>query len=141
MARKAEIDDLDLDLEEDFEADEEEESKAKRKGKGSGSKKSDVPKGIGARAMAEHLEAEPKTFRAWLRRIIEAGELPELGGREAKTRYDFGSSLNSPVAKKVAKLWSEASHERGAGLEKAQAANKAKREAAAKKPATKKKSS
>lgn len=133
MARKTdELDDLDL---EDFDAEEEEETKAKKKGKSS-SKKSDKPKGIGARQMAEHLEAEPKTFRAWLRRKIEGGDLPELAEREAKTRYDFGSTLNSPVAKKVTKLWNEDSHERGAGLEKAQAANKKK--AAAKKKTTKK---
>lgn len=134
MARKADdLDDLEL---EDFDAEEEEEAKATKKGKGS--KKDSAPKGIGARAMAEHLEAEPKTFRAWLRRKIEAGAFPELVDREAKTRYDFGASLTSPIAKKVIKAWGEDSHERGAGLEKAQAANKAKAAGKSKKPVAKK---
>jgi hypothetical protein len=138
VARKADVDEFDdLDLEEDFDVEEEEEVKATKKGK-SGSKKSDTPKGIGARAMAEHLNAEPKTFRAWLRRKIEAGDLPELAEREAKSRYEFGSTLNSPVAKKIAKLWGEDSHERGEGLKKAQEANK-KKAAAKKKPAAKSK--
>lgn len=124
MARKAAEEDLDLDLEEeDFDVEEEEETKAKAKGKG-GSKKSDKPKGIGAKAMAESLGAEPKTFRAWLRRRIENGDFPELAEREAKSRYDFGSTLNSPLAKKVTKSWNEDSHEKGAGLKKAQAAKK-----------------
>lgn len=132
MARAKDTDELDdLDLEEDFDAEEEEETKAKKKGK-SGSKKSDEPKGIGARQMAEHLEAEPKTFRAWLRRKIDAGDLPQLEEREAKARYNFGNTLNSPVAKRVVKLWNEDSHEKGAGLEKAQEAKK-KKAAAAKK--------
>ena len=136
MARKADVDEFDdLDLEEDFDVEEEEEVKATKKGK-SGSKKSEGPKGIGARAMAEHLNAEPKTFRAWLRRKTAAGDIPELQGREDKARYDFGSTLNSPVAKKIAKMWGEDSHERGEGLKKAQAANKKK--AAAKKAPTKK---
>jgi len=139
VARKAATDDLDaLDLEdEDFEVEEDEEAKASAKGKKS-SKKSEKPKGIGAREMAEHLGAEPKTFRAWLRRKQDAGDV-EMD-REAKTRYDFGASLNSPTAKTVIKLWNEDSHEKGAGLKKAQAANK-KKAAAKKKPATKKKSS
>ena len=135
MARKAveELDDLDL---EDFDVEEEEEVKAKKKGKGA--TKSDKPKGIGARQLAEHLEAEPKTFRAWLRRKIEAGELPELDTREAKSRYDFGASLTSPVAKKIITMWNSDSHEKGAGLEKAQAARKAKAASSKKAPAKKK---
>lgn len=116
MARKD--DDLDLDLEEDFDVEEEEEAKAKKKGK-SGSKKSDEPKGIGAKALAEHVGAEPKTFRAWLRRKIEAGDLPELEDREPKQRYNFGNSLNNNLCKKIQKMWDEDSHEQGAGLEKA----------------------
>jgi hypothetical protein len=138
VARKTAEEDLDaLDLEdEDFEVEEDEEAKATKKGK-KGSKKSDKPKGIGARQMAEHLEAEPKTFRAWLRRKVENGDIPELADREAKSRYDFGASLNSNLSKKVIKMWGEDSHERGAGLEKAQAAKK---KASSKKKTAKKKS-
>lgn len=133
MARKAADEDLDaLDLEEDFEAEEEEEEKAKKKGKGK-SKKDSTPKGIGAREMAEHVGAEPKTFRAWLRRKMEAGELPELADdHEHKQRYDFGNSVNSNLGKKIKKMWDEDSHERGEGLKKAN-------EAKAKKSSTKKK--
>lgn len=145
MARKADVDEFDdLDLEEDFDVEEEEETKAKKKGKSS-SKKSDKPKGIGARQLAEHLEAEPKTFRAWLRRKIENGDVPQLVNRETNTRYDFGSTLNSPVAKKVIKLWTEDTHEPGTGLEKARQAKAkkggSKKGATKKKAASKKKSS
>lgn len=141
MARKAADEDLDaLDLEEDFEAEEEEEEKAQKKGKGK-SKKDDKPKGIGAREMAEHLGAEPKTFRAWLRRLMEAGELPELAdNHEHKQRYSFGSSVNSNLAKKITKLWNETSHERGEGLKKANEAKK-KSGGSKKKSTTKKKKS
>lgn len=115
MARKSatdeELDALDLE-DEDFEAEEDEETKAKSKGK-KGSKKDDKPKGIGAREMAEHLGAEPKTFRAWLRRKKAAGEITTLDDHEHKQRYDFGSSLNSNAARQIIKLWEEDSHEPG----------------------------
>lgn len=135
MARKTAEEDLDaLDLEdEDFEAEEDEESKAKSKGKKS-SKKSDKPKGIGAREMAEHLGADPKTFRAWLRRKMAAGEISTLDDHEPKQRYDFGSSLKSNASKQIIALWESDSHEAGENLKKAQAAKK-------KKSSTKKKSS
>jgi hypothetical protein len=143
LARKAadtEFEDLDLE-DEDFDVEEEEETKAKKKGKGASSKQSDKPKGIGATALAEHLGAEPKTFRAWLRRQVEAGKFPELSNREAKSRYDFGASVNSPTAQKIIKAWNSESHEKGAGLEKAQAARQAKQAGKTKAKAKAKKSS
>lgn len=116
MARKTAEEDLDaLDLEdEDFEVEEEEETKAKKKGKKS-AKKDDKPKGIGAREMAEHLGADPKTFRAWLRRKMAAGEVSTLDDHEPKQRYDFGSSLNSNASRQIISLWESDSHEPGGG--------------------------
>ena len=125
MARKAAVEDLEL--EDDFEVEEEEESKAKPK-----SKKA-APKGVGARQIADEVGADPKTFRAWLRRKIAAGDI-ELDHDE-KARYNFGNTIGSPKAKAVIKLWNSESHEKGAGLKKAQEAKakKAKAKTKAKK--------
>jgi hypothetical protein len=133
MARKAAVDPVeDLDLEDFDDVDEETEAKAS-KGKGkSKSKKAAEPRGLGAREVAEHLGAEPKTFRAWLRRKVASGDVVIPGGHDAKTRYDFGASFDTPLVKQIGELWNSESHERGAGIEKAQAARKAKQEAAAK---------
>lgn len=105
MARKKADPVEDLDLEEDFEDfDEEEEAEAKPKRRGKkAAAKEETPKGIGAREMAEFLEVEPKTFRAWIRRKLEAGEL-DLGDREAKQRYNFGEDFDSPEAQAVIQL-------------------------------------
>jgi uncharacterized protein YjcR len=136
MARKAAtVDDIEaLDLEEFDDADEVEEAAATKKGK-SKSKKDSTPKGIGASQLAEHLGAEPKTFRAWLRRKQADDNSGIDFPHDAKTRYDFGASFDSPLAKSVIKAWNSESHEKGAGIEKAQAARKAK-QAAAKKTGT-----
>ncbi len=119
MARKAaEIEDLEL--EDDFEVDEEEEKKAKPK-----SKKA-APKGVGASQIAAEVGADPKTFRAWLRRKIASEELSVDLNHEEKARYNFGNTMGSPKAKAVIKLWNSESHEKGAGLKKAQEAKAAK---------------
>jgi len=92
-----------LELEDDFDVEAEAEPAAKAKAK--------APAGVGARQIAEQVGADPKTFRAWLRRMLANGEL-EID-HEHKGRYNFGKSLNSPAAKRVIKLWNESSHERG----------------------------
>lgn len=121
-AAKAEVDDLEL--EDIDEAEEEEETSAKKRSSKKSSKKDDKPKGIGARQVAERLKAEPKTFRAWLRRKIADGQFPELEDREAKTRYNFGETWEDPLVVKIMELWESEPHERGAGLKKAQEAKK-----------------
>ena len=134
MARKAAAEVEDLDLEDFDDAEEAEESSAKSKGKGK-SKKAAEPKGVSASQLAAHLGAEGKTFRAWVRRKVEAGDLKLE--REAKTRYDFGPDFDSPQVKQIVELWNSESHEKGAGLE---AARKAKEEKAAKSGTSKTKS-
>lgn len=101
MARKTDtVDDLDLDdLEDEFDDDEEEAPKAKSKKKA----KKNSHEGIGAAAMAEHLGMTPKAFRAWLRNRVADGDI-DLGDREGKERYNFGKSLKSPLARKVASV-------------------------------------
>ncbi len=125
MPRKAASEIEDLEMDEDFDVEEEAESAPKSKAKS-------APKGVGATQLAAALpgEVDPKTFRAWLRRKVEAGDI-ELDNHEAKGRYNFGNTINSPLAKKVIKLWGSESHEKGAGLKKAQA-SKAKGKAKAK---------
>ncbi len=119
MPRKAATDVDDLEMEEDFDVEEEDEAPAK-------SKKKAAPKGVGASQLAAALpgDVDPKTFRAWLRRKVESGDIV-MEGHEAKGRYNFGNTINSPLAKRVIKLWKSESHERGAGLKKAQAAKAA----------------
>ncbi len=118
MPRKAASEIDELELEDDFDVEEEEEAKAKPKAKKA------APKGVGARQMADEVGADPKTFRAWLRRKLESGDL-ELE-HDAKARYNFGTTINSPMAKRVIKMWNSESHEKGAGLKKAHAAKAAK---------------
>lgn len=140
MARKTtktkdEVDDLDL--EEDFDdVDEEEEKKSSAKSKGkkkSKKKDDDKPRGIGAREMAEYLDVEPKTFRAWLRRKQEDGEI-EFDDRDPKQRYDFGEDFESKKAQAVIDLYNaelEAREQRKAEREK-EKAEKEKEEKASK---------
>lgn len=115
----------DLDLEEDFEDfDEDEEAEAKPRKRSKKAEKADEPKGIGAREMAEYLEMEPKTFRAWLRRKVENEEI-DFGEREAKQRYNFGADFDSPEAQAVIQLHAAdkvAAEERKAAREAAAAA-------------------
>jgi len=103
----------DLDLEEDFDdLDEEEEtSKAKAKKGTKGAKAK--PKGIGASAVAEKLGANPKTFRAWLRRGVSNGDL-KLAEREPKARYTW-SNWKDPELVRIMKAWATASHDKGGG--------------------------
>ena len=126
MARKAASDEIeDLEMDEDFDVEEEEETPAKSKAKS-------APKGIGASQLAAALpgDVDPKTFRAWLRRKVEAGDI-ELE-HDPKGRYNFGNTINSPKAKQIIKAWNSESHEKGAGLKKAQEAKKEKAKAKAK---------
>lgn len=106
MAKKKATQVDELELEDDFEVEDEEEAAATPK-----SKKKAAPKGVGARQVADHIGVDPKTFRAWLRRMLAAEEL-EMD-HEHKGRYNFGNSINSPQVKKVVKLWNASSHERG----------------------------
>lgn len=111
MARKkAEVDELEL--EEDFDVEEDEEAAAASKKKGKG-KKAAAPKGVGATQVAQELGVDPKTFRAWLRRQLNAEDNPLGIDHEHKARYNFGNTISSPQAKKVMKLWKESSHEKG----------------------------
>jgi len=107
----ATIDD-DLDFEELDDLDEEEtETRPKRTAKKGGtSKKSED--GIGASAVAEKLETNPKTFRAWLRRRVEAGDFPDLQGREARSRYTW-SKWTDPGLKEIMAAWKADDHTRG----------------------------
>lgn len=143
MARKKAADAVeDLDLEEDFEDfDEEEEAEASPKKRRSkkAAKEDEGPRGLGAREMAEYLEVEPKTFRAWLRRKIESEDL-SLGDRDARQRYDFGEDFDSPQAQAVIQLYTGEQEEKARRAEEAAEAAAAKEEAEAKsKPAPKKK--
>ena len=128
MARKAASEEIeDLEMDEDFDVEEEDEAPAKSKAKSS------APKGVGASQLAAALpgDVDPKTFRAWLRRKVESGDI-ELDNHEVKGRYNFGNTINSPLAKKIIKAWNSESHEKGAGLKKAQEAKKEKAKAKAK---------
>lgn len=123
------LDDLDEPVEDDDEAPRRK-AKGAKKGAASKAKKDEKPKGIGARQIAERLNVDGKTFRAWLRRQVAAGEI-ELNGRAEKERYDFGADWSSPMVQRIIKAWNDTSHEKGAGLKKAQEANAAKRAAKA----------
>jgi len=126
MPRKAASEIEDLEMDEDFDVEEEEETPAKAKSKS-------APKGVGASQLAAALpgDVDPKTFRAWLRRKVESGDI-ELDNHEVKGRYNFGNTINSPKAKQIIKAWNSESHEKGAGLKKAQEAKKEKAKAKAK---------
>lgn len=124
----------DLDLDEDFDdLDEEEETKKAKTKKASAKSK---PKGIGASAVAEKLGANPKTFRAWLRRKAASGDL-KLAERETKARYTW-ATWKDPELARIMKAWKEDSHEKGGGKKGAKKKAPAKKKASAKKKAPKK---
>lgn len=141
-SRKPKVEDLELE-DDDFEVEDEDEEEAakpkKGKGRSSKPKKEATPRGIGARQIADRLECEPKTFRAWLRRKVDAGDFPEIAEREPRSRYDFGMEWTDPLIVKIMDAWKAEPHERGAGLKKAQEAKAAKSKAPAKKKASTKK--
>ena len=95
-----------LELEDDFDAEADEESDA------APTKKAKAPSGVGATQIANHVGADAKTFRAWLRRMVASDSIAGLE-HEHKGRYNFGKTITSPLAKRVIKLWNESSHERG----------------------------
>ncbi len=131
----SDFDDLDLDSDEDFDdLDEEEEtSKAKAKPKKGKAK----PKGIGASAVAEKLGANPKTFRAWLRRKAASGDL-KLAEREPKARYTWATWKDQELVR-IMKAWTADSHEKGGGKKGAKKKAPAKKKASSKKKAPAKK--
>lgn len=129
----------DLDLDEDFDDLDEEEETAKASTKKAKAKSK--PKGIGASAVAEKLGANPKTFRAWLRRKVNSGDL-KIATREPKSRYTW-ATWKDPELAQIMKAWKEDSHEKGGkkGEKKASTKTSGKKKAPAKKkkaPAKKK---
>ncbi len=104
----------DLDLEEDFDdLDAEEEAAAPKP------KAAKKASGIGAKAVADKLGANDKTFRAWLRRKVEASAQSEeddafshLVDREARSRYSW-PKWSDPDLKGIMKAWKEDDHTRG----------------------------
>ncbi len=123
------IDDLDLDDLDDLDVEEEEKQATRKK-----SKKSEKPKGIGASAVADKLNADAKTFRAWLRRKIASGDL-EVEGHEHKSRYTW-KNWKDPELVAIMKAWKEDPHERGGGPGRPKSSGK---KPAAKKGTTRKK--
>lgn len=97
-------------VEEDFDDLDEEEEERAPKPKSSKTKKE--PVGIGAKQLAEKLGANAKTFRAWLRRKVAAGDFPELSDREERSRYSWGS-FKDPSLLAIMKAWKEDDHTRG----------------------------
>ena len=128
----ADIDDLELDEDFDDLDEEEEEKKASTK---KGSTKKEKPKGIGASAVAEKLGANPKTFRAWLRRKVEAGDL-KVAGHDTKARYTW-ANWKDPELLAIMKAYQADSHERGGG-KKGEKKTPAKKAPVKKAPAKKK---
>lgn len=112
------VDDLDLEDLDDLDA-EEEEKRTKRT-----PAKKDKPKGIGASAVAERLDADPKTFRAWLRNQVKAGNV-DLD-HDKKARYSW-TNWKDPELIAIMKLWKESNHDRGGGKKKAAAKAPAKK--------------
>ncbi len=102
------VDDLDLDDFDDLDDEEEERSAPRKK-----ASKKEKPKGIGASAVAEKLGADPKTFRAWLRRKVASGDL-EIEDHDHKSRYTWKNWKN-PELVAIMKAWKEDPHERGGG--------------------------
>lgn len=100
----ADIDDLDLEDLDDLEEEEEERAPKAKAKRSPGTKEKP---GIGATAVAEKLGAEPKTFRAWLRRKLEAGEI-EMP-HEHKQRYSF-KNWKDPVLVKIMALYKADEH-------------------------------
>lgn len=138
--RRAAVEELDDDLDDLDEPVEDEDEAPRRKAKAAKKgaakpKKDEKPKGIGARQIAERLKIDGKTFRAWLRRQVAAGEI-DLNGRDTKERYDFGPDWSSPTVQAIIKAYESTDHEKGAGLKAANEA-KAKKAAAKGKPAAK----
>ncbi len=127
-----EVDDLDLDDFDDLDVEEEEKRTAKKKG----SSKKEKPKGIGASAVAEKMGADPKTFRAWLRRKVASGDI-EVDGHEHKSRYTW-KNWKDPELVGIMKAWKDDPHERGGGPGRPKGSTK-KKPAAKKKSATKRK--
>lgn len=107
-ALATEVDDLDLDDFDDLDEEEEEKSAPRKK-----ASKKEKPKGIGASAVAEKMGADPKTFRAWLRRKVASGDL-EIEGHEHKSRYTW-KNWKDPELVAVMTAWKEDPHERGGG--------------------------
>ncbi len=127
------VDDLDLDDFDDLDEEEEEKSAPRKK-----ASKTEKPKGIGASAVAEKMGADPKTFRAWLRRKVASGDL-EIKDHEHKSRYSW-KNWKDPELIAVMKAWKEDPHERGGGpgRPKGSAKKKAKPTAATKRKRKKK---
>lgn len=130
----------DDDFDEDLDYEDEAPTKGKGKSKASSKK---APAGVGAGELAAAIGVDSKQFRAWLRGAVEKGEvtIPE---REGKSRYTFGNTINSPLAKSVIKAYktyqagvSERRKEQGKKL--AAAKNKGKGKGKAKKKAVAKK--
>ena len=90
-------DDFDEDL------DYEDETPTKGKGKSKASSKK-APAGVGAGELAAAVGVSSKQFRAWLRTAIKSGEV-KIPEREGKSRYTFGNTINSPLAKTVIKAY------------------------------------
>ena len=107
-------DDSDLDFEEFDDLDEAEETTKKKAT--SKSKKAAKPKGIGASAVAEKLGCNPKTFRAWLRRKVEAGDVT-VTGHDVKARYTW-PNWKDPELVAIMKAYKTDPHERGGGRKK-----------------------
>ena len=126
----SEVDDLDLEDFDDLDV-EEEERRATKKSTGSSK-----PKGIGASAVAEKLGADPKTFRAWLRRKITSGDI-DIDAHEFKARYRW-PSWKDPGLVAIMRAWKEDSHERGGGPGRPKGSGKTKKKKPAAKPAVKK---
>ena len=125
----------DLDLDEDFDdLDEEEETKKAKTKKASAKSK---PKGIGASAVAEKLGANPKTFRAWLRRKVANGDI-KVSDHETKARYTW-TNWKDPELVAIMAAWKADSHEKGGGKKGAKKKAPAKKKASAKKKAPAKK--
>jgi len=82
-------------------------------------KKGEAPVGITANMVADRLGTNGKTFRAWLRRKVEAGEgmFAEYAEREPRSRWVWPKwSDESLIA--LMKAWGEDDHTRGGGLRK-----------------------
>jgi hypothetical protein len=119
------------DLEDFDDLDEEEEERAKPKAKSKG-KAEKKPAGIGASAVAAKLGCEPKTFRAWLRRKVDAGDFPDLKNREKRSRYSW-ANWKDPGLLEVMKAWKDDDHTKGGGPKKAKETAAKRKKAPAKK--------
>ena len=124
-------DDNDLDIEDFDDLDEEEEERKSA----TKPRKAEKPTGIGASAVADKLGANAKTFRAWLRRAVENGDVT-VTEHEAKQRYSW-ANWKDPELIAIMKAYKAANHDRG-GRKAASGKGKASaKKAPAKKGATK----